>query len=1014
MSKAILRLLFSGLIIFSTLGVSAQRTVTGNVTDEDGEGLPGVSVVVQGTNRGVITDGTGDYSISVEDSDALVFSFIGFRKETYPVAGQSVIDVTLEPAFEQLDEVVVVGFGEMKKVNMTGSVANVKFDENLTSRSLANVSTALSGMVPGLSVRQSSGMPGNNDTELLIRGLGTVNNANPLIVVDGVPDVDINRIDMNDVESISVLKDAASSAVYGSRGANGVILITTKTGVGGEPKIRYSGSYALTEPIRFYENLDNYPRTMALQIRGANAGNKNSVYQWGAIEEWMAKGMIDPVLYPNTDWYDIIFQNGTLQNHNISASGGTDRMNFYVSGGVSDQTGVVINNNYTRYNFRTNLDYKIRKSITVGTKIDGQWSEMDYGDSDGIGGSGIRNTNPGVTPIHPETGQYGGAMAYGENKQASNLLANYSIDHNEKRRIGLNGNVYGIWKPFEGFSARVDYGLIFTNQFQRDWSDPTTTYNLQTGEVVDVLVGDNAGIDNRIDMDYKTNFQARLDYSKEIFSGHNLGVMFAYTEEYWEDRMLSAGRMDRLYPNILEISAAMPTTKDNAGRSSSEGLRAFIGRLNYDVMDRYLFEINARYDGSSKFSPGNQYGFFPSVSAGWRISEESFFEPVKGTINYAKFRASYGSLGNNSGVGRYEQRETFETTNYILDGKIVKGFSYSKMIDPEFSWESTAIMNIGLDLGLFRNLIYAEFDYYDRLTTGMIRPSDLSDFLFGYYPPRVNVGNLRNRGVEANITLNKQVGQVKLRTNFNFSYNFNRLEQWNEYLSRGNVFIDMPYQYIYTYIDQGLVQSWNEIYANPIQADFIAPGDVLLTDMNGDGFVNGDDRVAYPHMMQRRPTINSSLTFNMSWKGIDFTAFLNGTAGRYDFWGDNLTTTRPRDNRFNFSEFHWTDTWNYYNREAPMPRLTISAGDDGGRNTSDSNFWLQNRSFIRLKNVQVGYSLPSNWINKLSISRFRIYFTADNLLTLTKWKGIDPEKDTSGDDFYPLLKSYAIGANIEF
>jgi TonB-dependent starch-binding outer membrane protein SusC len=531
---------------------------------------------------------------------------------------------------------------------------------------------------------------------------------------------------------------------------------------------------------------------------------------------------------------------------------------------------------------------------------------------------------------------------------------------------------------------------------------------------VSVLVGDNAGIDNRIDMDYKTNFQARLDYKKEIFSGHNLGLMVAFTEEFWEDRMLSAGRMDRLYPNILEISAALPTTKDNSGSSSSEGLRAFIGRLNYDVMDRYLIEFNARYDGSSKFSPGNQYGFFPSVSAGWRISEESFFEPLRGTFNYAKFRASYGSLGNNSGVGRYEQRETFETTNYILDGKIVKGFSYSKMIDPRFSWESTAIMNIGLDLGLFKNLIYAEFDYYDRLTTGMIRPSDLSDFLFGYYPPRVNVGNLRNRGIEANITLNKQIGQVKFRTNFNFSYNFNRLEKWNEYLSRGSEFIDMPYQYIYTYIDQGLVQSWNEIYANPIQSNFVAPGDVLLTDINGDGFVNGDDRVAYPHMMQRRPTVNSSLTFNLTWKGLDFTAFLNGTAGRYDFWGDNLTTTRPRDNRFNFSEFHWTDTWNYYNREATMPRLTISAGDDGGRNTSDSNFWLQNRSFIRLKNLQVGYTLPSNWINKLSISRFRIYFTADNLLTLTKWKGIDPEKDTSGDDFYPLLKTYAIGANIEF
>jgi len=1014
MSKAIVRFLFTGIILLAASGLYAQRSVTGTVTDEDGEGLPGVSVIIKGTTRGTITSADGSYSLIADEIDSLVFSFIGYKTATQAVAGLSAIDVGLVPQFEQLDEVVVIGFGEMKKVNLTGAVSSVKFDEKLTSRSLANVSTALSGMIPGLAVRQGSGMPGNNDTELLIRGLGTVNSASPLVVVDGIPDVDINRIDMNDVESISVLKDAASSAVYGSRGANGVILITTKTGKGTEPMINYTGSYSLTEPIKFYENLDSYPKTMALQIRGANAGNKNTVYRWGAIEEWMAKSMIDPVLYPNTDWYDIIFQNGQLQNHNLSASGGSDRLNFYISGGVSDQTGVVINNTYTRYNFRTNLDYKVGKRFTVGTKIDGQWSEMEFGDEDGIGGSGIRNTNPGVTPIDPETGRYGGAMAYGENKQASNLLANYTIEHNQRRRIGLNGNLYGIWNPFKGFSARVDYGLIYMNQFERDWEDPTVTWNLQTDEIVDVLVGENAGIDNRMDMDYKTNFQARLNYQREVFAGHRLGLMVAYTAEYWEDRMLSAGRLDRLYPNILEISAALPTTKDNAGGSSAEGLRAFIGRFNYDINDRYLLELNARYDGSSKFSEGNRYGFFPSASAGWRISEEAFFEPVKGTVNYAKLRISYGSLGNNSGVGRYEQREVFETTNYILNGEIVKGFSYSKMIDPEFSWESTAIFNVGLDLGFFRNLIFAEIDFYDRLTTGMIRPSDLSDFLFGYYPPRVNVGNLRNRGVEANITLNKQIGQVRLWTNFNFSYNFNKLEKWNEYLSRGNVFIDMPYQYIYTYLDEGIVQSWGEIYEGPIQSEYIAPGDVLLRDMNGDGFVNGDDRVAFPNMMQRRPTINSSLTFSLEWKGIDFSAFLNATAGRYDFWSDNLNTTRPRDNRFNFSTFHWTDTWNYYNREATMPRLTISAGDDGGRNGSDSTFWLQSRSFIRLKNIQLGYSLPRNWLSRVSISRFRIYFSADNLVTFTKWQGIDPEKDSDGSDFYPLLKSYAVGVNIGF
>ncbi|MCF8381338.1 MAG: TonB-dependent receptor [Bacteroidales bacterium] len=1015
MNRSVLKILLLFLFALISDYAIAQKTISGTVTDENGNMLPGVSIIIQGTTTGAVTNLEGYYTISVPDeSVVLQYSFIGYLEKSIPVEGNSTINVQLFPEVQTLDEIVVIGYGTRKKANLTGAVSTVKFDEKLTSRSLANVSTSLAGMVPGLSVRQGSGMPGNNNTELLIRGLGTVNNANPLIVVDGVPDVDIDRIDMNDVESISVLKDAASSAVYGSRAANGVILITTKSGSSGGAKIRYSGSYASTSPIKFYDNLTSYPKTMALHIRGANAGNKESVYQWGAIEEWMAKGLLDPVLYPNTDWYDVIFQNGVLQNHNISASGGDDKLNFYISAGLSDQTGVVINNDFKRYNFRTNLEYKVRKSITVGTRIDGQYSEMEYGMSDGIGGSGIRNTNPGVTPIHPVTGQYGAAMAYGENKQASNLYAEYSIDHNQKSKTGINGSLYGIWSPLKGLTTRIDYGLIYMNQFARDWSDPSKSYNLQTGEVVSILVGDNAGISNRFDLDTKTNFQARIDYQNEIFSGHNLGLMVAFTEESWNERMLSGSRNDRLYPNILEISAALPTIQEANGSSSAEGLRAFIGRLNYDINDRYLIEFSARYDGSSKFSEANQYGFFPSASAGWRISEEDFFSSLKDKINYAKLRISWGALGNNSGVGRYEQKETFETTNYILNNQIVKGFSYSKMIDPYFSWESTQVLNVGLDAGFFDNMIYAEFDYYDRLTTGMIRPSDLSDFLFGYQAPRINVGNLRNRGVESNITFNKRFGDMQFMTNFNLSYNVNNLEKWNEYLSPGNVFLNMPYQYIYSYKDQGIIQSWNEIINGPFQSNYIAPGDILLKDINGDGTIGGEDRLAYPEKMQRRPSINSSLTLNFAWKGFDFSTFINGTAGRYDFWGDNLTTTSPRDNRFNFSQFHWTDTWNYYNRDATMPRMTISAGEDGGRNGTDSNFWLQNRSFLRLKNVQLGYSLPKALINKIQVHKFRVYFTADNLLTFTKWQGIDPEKDTSGDDFYPLLKSYAFGVNIEF
>lgn len=1015
MRKLTLALIIIGFFLTAPFLTFAQSTVTGKVKDEKGDAMPGVFVGVNGSSTGVVTGIDGSFKIQIPSQNStLVFSIIGYQSQSIELKGKNVINVLLVSDVKALDAVVVVGFGETKKVNLTGSVGTVKVDEKLVSRSTDNnLATALSGLVPGLAVRQGSGMPGNTNTELQVRGLGSVNNSSPLIVVDGMPDVNISTINMNDVESVSVLKDAASSAVYGSRAANGVILITTKSGKKSKPILKYTGSQTLTTPIKFYTNVEDYPRTIQLQMRGALNGNRATPYNWSTTEEWMAKGMIDPILYPNTDWYDIIFQNGILQNHNLSAAGGSDKMNFYISGGLTNQTGVVIRNTYKRYNFRTSLDYEIQKNIKIGTKIDANVSQTAYGLDDGISGDAIRNTNPGVTPKDPVTDRYGAAMAYGENAQASNLLAQYSIEHNEVNNKRLNGLVYGSWEPLKGLVARIDYGINYENFFRRDYSDPTKTYNLQTGQVVSILVSDNAGISNNMQSNYKSNLQFRINYDKELFKDHRLGATMVFTEEYWEDRSLSGSRLDRLYPTVLEISSALPTTQTTSGTSSSEGLRAYIGRLNYSIKDRYLLESTVRYDGSSKFADGNRFGVFPSVSGAWRISEESFFEPLKRTMNSAKIRISYGSLGNNSGVGRYEQRNTYQYTPYINNNTLVRGFSYSQMINPDFTWESTKVLNAGIELGFLNNMLTAEIDIYDRLTEGMIRPSDFSSFLTGYNPPRVNVGNLRNRGIETTLGFNKRYGKLTINASGNFSYNVNNLEKWNEYLSPGNTFINMPYRYIFTTLDNGIAQNWNDVYNNPYQANFTAPGDVLIKDINGDGRITSEDRVAQPRKMQEAPKINATLVWNMSYKGFDFSALFIGTAGRYDYWSDNLNTLRPRDTRFNFSDFHLNNTWDYYNRGATLPRLTISAGDDGGYNGGSNSYFLQNRSYLRFKNVQLGFTLPTEVAKRLSLSRCRMFITADNLLTITKWQGIDPEKDTSGDDFYPMLKTYSLGIHID-
>jgi TonB-linked SusC/RagA family outer membrane protein len=1011
-------LVFSLLLIFD-IGAYAQSTIIakGSVLDETTrEPLIGVSVVEEGsTTNGVLTDVDGKFEIRVPVSAQLVFTYVGYDILTRPVS-QSLMEVLLFENSKELEEVIVVGYGTQKKVNLTGAVAAVKIDENISSRSLTNVSSGLSGLVPGLSVLQSTGFAGSDGASLQIRGLSTVNNTDPLIVVDGMPDVNINRINMGDIESISVLKDAASSAVYGSRAANGVILITTKAGKNqSKARINYTGSYGISNATNFYPYLADYSRAMALQRRAAGAGNTNSVFWDASIEQWLAMSLVDPVLFPNTDQYDAMFRQGTIQSHTVSASGGNEKMNFYLSVGLVSQEGLQINNDYDRYNMRLNLDYKIRDNISVGIKTDGQWTQTDYPRGAGLETAGLQYAVSGILNKHPETGQYGGAMAVGENSAAGNTLAEYELYRNERTQQEYNANVYADWEIIKGLKVNIGYALKFYNYFIKGYQTVDTQWNFQTGMVARTMPPDD-GLSNTINQGYKTMLSGRINYEREIFKGHNLSLMFAATEEYWFDRYLGVLRKERLDPSLTELDAALSALQipgsGNTGYTDDEGLRSYIGRLNYSLLDRYLLEANFRYDGSSKFSPGHQWGFFPSVAVGWRISEEPFFEKIKNTVDNAKLRASYGTLGSNSGVGRYEQKNTLATTNYILNGSIVKGFSANKMINKDFSWESARVTNIGLDLGFFRNHLTVELDWYNKLRSGMIRPSDLSSLLTGYSPPRKNIGDLRNRGIEANIGWRSRFGDFNYSVNLNASFNQNRLEEWNEWLGKGWIFLDMPYHFVYTLDSyQGLIQSWNDIYNAPYQSSqYMAPGDILIRDLNGDGQANGEDKHAYSDRMRDNFTGQYGLNLFLEYKGFDISALWQASTGRWDFWLDAFNNVNVPADRFGFQEFHWNDTWTLDNRNASMPRLITGSG---GRNREETSFWLYDASYLRLKNLQIGYAIPKSILRKISFDRIRIYATAENLLTFSKWPGVDPEKP-NGRDAYPLIKTFTIGVNIGF
>lgn len=1016
--RRIAGVLFVLCVAGSTLWAQS-RIIKGEVLDPNKEPLIGVGVVIKNTTIGTITDVDGKYSIQVPDNNAVLsFSYIGYKTKEIKAGSQRVINVSLEEESILMDQVVVVGYGSQKKVNLTGAVAAISVDEALAGRSVANVSSALQGLMPGLSVNQTSGMAGNNSAKLLIRGLGTINNADPLIVVDDMPDADINRLNMNDIESITVLKDATASSVYGSRAANGVILVKTKSGKGLEKtQISFSGSYGWEKPTNTYDFISNYPMALTLQQissstnPGKNGENQN--FKDGTIDQWLALGMIDEKRYPNTDWWDYIMRTGSIQNYNVSATGGSDKSNFYASVGYMKQKGLQINNDYDRYNARFNFDYKVMKNVNTGFRFDGNWSNFQYALDNGFTSDSnldMQSAIAGIYPYDPVLDVYGGVMAYGEDPQAFNPLSFFTNQLKKKDRQELNASFYLDWEPVKGLVARVDYGLKYYNQFYKEAEIPNRSYNFQTDSYgIREYVTDNAGVTDQTTTGYKTLLNARLNYHTVFAKHHDLNAMFVYSEEYWHDRYQMSYRQDRIHPSLSEIDAALSGTQSTSGNSSAEGLRSYIGRINYSAYDRYLLELNFRVDGSSKFQPGHQYGFFPSAALGWRFSEEPFIKPYVGKwLASGKLRGSYGKLGNNSGIGRYQQQEVLYQNNYMLDGSIAKGFVYSKMLNPDLTWESTGVFNLGLDLMFFDGKLSTEFDYYDRLTTGMLQKSQMSILLTGAYEaPMANLGTLRNRGFEANLTWRDNVADFTYSVNFNISYNRTNLEKWGEFLDKGYVYIDMPYHFVYSQPDRGLAQTWSDSYNATPQG--VAPGDIIRLDTNGDGRIDGNDKIADTNFQRDMPTTNFALNLQMAWKGFDLSLLFQGSAGRKDFWNNKYTEVILPDKRYASNWDQWNKPWSWENRNGEWPRL-------GGlvTNKTESDFWLENMTYMRMKNLMLGYTFPKKWTRKCFIENLRIYGTAENLFTITGYKGLDPEKAASSQDLYPITKSYSVGINLSF
>ena len=1019
--------LFLLFFLIPLASLAQMKTITGVVTDENGNPLPNISVSVKGSTVGTTTDEKGKYTINADVGATLIFTSVNHDAFNLVIDSRNEYNLNLKAKINSLTDVVVVGYGKQKKVNMVGAVGTVTFDNKITSRTLPNASSALTGLVPGLTAIQNSGMAGRNSATLLIRGLGTVNNASPLIVVDGMPDVDINRVNMNDIETISVLKDATSASVYGSRAANGVILITTKSGKGSrKTSINFNSNMAVTVPTRAFDFMADYPRALTLHQRRAatNTLPQNFQFKNGTIDQWLALGMIDPLRYPNTDWWDVILRNGSFQNYNVSAMGGNETSNFFASVGVKDEEGLQVNNDYKQYNARFNFDYKIRSNINTGIKFNANWSDISYALEEGFTDPAATNTAgfdmqyaiAGIVPYDPASDKYGGVMAYGEDPQAYNPYTLYVNSLTKTNRQEVNPTMYIDWSPIKGLTATADYSINYYNEFQKNAAMPNQAFNFQTNSFGSrVYVGANAGVSNATRTGYKTLWNARLNYHTVIKTNHDVSALALYSEEYWYDRYQFGSRNDRLHPSLTEIDAALTDIQSTGGNTSSEGLQSYVGRINYTGFNKYLFEGNFRVDGSSKFLSGSKYGFFPSVAVGWRFTEEDFINDfTQSFLSNGKLRVSYGTLGNNSGVGRYEQQETLSASNYMIANSVARGFVNSKLINQFLTWEESSVLNVGLELGFLRNRLAVELDYYDRLTTGMNRPSEMSIHLTGAYnPPRTNIGNLRNRGVEGTFSWRDRVGAVNYGATFNASYNRSILEKWNEFLARGattngaNIALDMPYSFLYTYEDLGIAQTWQDVYnATPQGAQ---PGDILRKDLNGDGRIDGNDQKAYPNIQQNRPTANFSLNTYVSWKGIDAAVFFTGATGRKTFWLNAFNNVNFGTQRYASTWDHWNNPWSLENRGGEWPRLGGS-----GNNTAETRLWLDDLSYVRLKNVQIGYTIPQSLLKRIHVANLRIAGSAENLTTFTSYRGLDPEKEGNNNNLYPINKSYALAIQLGF
>ena len=984
--------------------------------DATGESVIGASVVVKGTTNGTITDFDGNFSLDgIKKGDVIVISYVGYQTQEIEWNG-SPLNVILKEDSKTLSEVVVVGYGTQKKANLSGSVAMVDSKE-LENRPIQNVSSGLQGLMPGVAITGTNGAPGQDAGKIRVRGIGTLNEAGPYILVDGIETGTLSAVDPNDIESISVLKDAASAAIYGSKAANGVVLITTKRGKTGQTKISYSGYLSFQNATNMIERMGSYEYASLLnQALEAEGMSK----RFNDTELQKFKDGNDP-LYPDTDWYDLAYKTGVQHRHNVNINGGSENVKYMASLGYLNQTGILPNAGREQFNARTNLDMKINKRLSARMNL--SFIKNDYSDASSAyyGGSSdqiIRQLNliaPWIVARYDD-GTWG---TISDGSPIAWLDSGMKVNRDNYNFSGMAAVDYEI---FDGLKLTLQ-GAYVNNLQNYNYFQKYIKYN-------ENKESDPSQLDERFYKWDRTNYDALLNYNKN-FGKHNIKGLLGWHTEKYNYKYQKAVR--KKFPNneLTDMNAGDASTQSNEGYTAELAMISWFARINYDFAGKYLLEANIRADASSRFAEGHRWGYFPSFSGAWRISEEAFMESAKDSwLSGLKIRASWGQLGNQDALSGsnndyYPALNTYNLdSKYAFGGSLNSGYYQRKYRLETISWEKASTWGVGVDFTLF-NKLNGSLDYYNRKTTGIIMDVTVpKEFALDAY--KDNVGSMRNSGIEINLSYNTKIGQVDFGIAGNFSYNKNEildlgggdpnkyLDATNGYSQRNKVGEAMNSYYIYRadgfFNSQEEADAYTAKYGNPFGKTFKA-GDLRYVDTNKDGKLTADDR---EYCGSSDPKIIYGFNINAGWKGIDLSLMFNGAAGvkrlfdGYEVYGN-----------FSGDAAHpatiWRDAWTPDNHDASMPRIFYDTNSASSSRSVQSDFWLQDTSYLRLKNLQLGYTLPKGWLNSVGVENIRIYYSVENLLTFDKMKiNIDPESTSQRLSSYPLLRTHAFGVNVTF